>query len=334
MHKIPTVTTEKGDSVKLAVIINSFNRLQLLEKSLESIAHAVQDLSLDTAIIVFDAGSTDGSIQYVEEIAKLSITNTICLITPNSRDESSFSHGCNSAIAFAIERFTRLEYFLFFETDNFIKHSSSLLKAIQLLASLEVLAAVGFTVERFDGKKAGFGASFPSPLSFILGQQISRKLGLNTFKKYLWNDFEGNRWLACETVFTSPLLVKRSAWIDIGPMDAERFPFSDCDTDWCWRAEHNGWSIAVLDVPGVIHDNQQQQSSWSLNRVLNFHQSRLRLLLKHKGEWIKHLRVLLLLRHCIELSILVFKSLSSEKAQKSLVCRVNLIKVVFNNYEY
>lgn len=332
------MTTDQIDSIKLAVIINSFNRLQLLKQSLESITQAVQKLNLDTAIIIFDAGSTDGSIQYIEKnfnkISKSSKEKKIYLIFPSSKDETSFSHGCNSAVAFATERLKELEYFLFFETDNFIKDASSLFQSIQLLASHEKLAAVGFTVELFDGRKAGFGASFPSPLSFILGQQISNKLGLNKIKHFPWNDFEGNRWLTCETVFTSPLLVKLSAWHDIGPMDAERFPFSDCDTDWCWRAKQKGWSMAVLDVPGVIHDNQQQQSLWSLNRVLNFHQSRLRLLLKHKGNWIKHIRPLLFLRHCAELSVLAFKSVLDEKAKRSLVCRVELIKVVFSNYEY
>ncbi len=334
MNESCTSKLVKNDVIKLAVVINSFNRCQLLEQSLNSIYQAIQKLLLDVAIVIFDAGSSDGSIQYIDNFTKSFRDVNLYLLAPSSEGESSFSHGCNSAINFAIEKFTNLEFILFFETDNFIKDSSSLLKALQFLRNHENIAAVGFSVERFDGRKAGFGAAFPSTISFILGQQISKKINLNKIKYRSWNTFEGVPWLTCETVFTSPLLVKYLAWVDVGLMDAKRFPFSDSDTDWCWRAARNGWEIAVLDVPGVIHDNQQQQSAWSFNRVLDFHRSRFRLLLKHRGTWIEQLRTLLFLRHCLELVILAVKYCCTKKEAKSLKCRVQLIKSVFRNYEY
>jgi GT2 family glycosyltransferase len=319
-------------AIELAVIINSFNRLSLLREALPSITKALGQIPLKGAVIVFDAGSNDGSIQFLENFSATIQDPQIICLCPSADADRSFSAGCNFAVQFAAQKFSLLKYCLFFETDNLIYNESALPLAVELLQREEKLAAVGFTVEKCDGRKAGFGARFPTALSFVFGQQFSHILGLERMRISQWYPFSGVRWGFSDIVFTSPLLVRYSAWQSTGGMDTASFPYSDCDGDWCWMAYKKSWRIAVLDVPGVIHDNQMQFSAWSGNRVINFHQARLRLLLKHRGRWIGLLKPLLFLRHSLEfLALLLLKENSA--AKKSLTYRLKLIANVFNNYE-
>lgn len=321
------------NTIELAVIINSFNRLILLRDALNSIAGVVSQAPIKAAIIIFEAGSTDGSVEFIKNFSENTPETEIICLSPSDEVNRSFSAGCNYAVEFAAKIFPNLKYCLFFETDNLIANQSALPLAIKLLEQEEKFGAVGFTVEKYNGKKTGFGACFPTPLSFILGQQLSEKLGLRRMSIKQWFPFSGSNYAFSDIVFTSPLLVRYAAWQSTGGMDAEKFPYSDCDSDWCWTADKKGWQLAVLDLPGVIHDNKMQSSTWSANRVINFHQARFQLLLKHRGQWIIFLKPLLFVRHCLEFCMLIFISLWSERAKKSLNQRRTLTKTVFKGYE-
>ncbi|MCB9079354.1 MAG: glycosyltransferase family 2 protein [Anaerolineaceae bacterium] len=319
--------------VELAVIINSFNRLQLLRQALLSIAEALQDVSTLSTIIIFDAGSTDGSRDFIQAYSSKHQNPNVQCIYPKENSDSSFSAGCNAAVKFAIDHFMNLKYCLFFETDNLIKNNLALPAAINLLNTESNLAAVGFTVETHKGLKAGFGCRFPTPLAFIVGQQLSQKLGLERMRIARWNSLQNIRWAFSDIVFTSPLLIRTKAWQDVGEMDSVKFPYSDSDNDWCWRTKKRGWQLAVIDIPGVIHDNNSQQSTWSANRVINYHQARFRLLLKHRGSWINYLKPVLFFRHYLEACLLFLISFKSERAWKSFHQRLILAKNVLRGYE-
>ncbi|MDJ0734439.1 MAG: glycosyltransferase [Nostocaceae cyanobacterium] len=318
---------------ELVVVINSFNRLSLLCDALPSIIQALKHISLKSAVIVFDAGSTDGSVNFIQEFAAQNQETEIICLCPSPNTDRSFSAGCNFAVQFASQKFPQLQWCLFYETDNFIKNELALPLALKLLEQEKKLAAVGFTVETHEGKKAGFGSRFPTPLSFLLGQQLSDKLGLERMNIQEWYSFLGVRWGISDIVFTSPLLVRYSAWKSTEGMDVTRFPYSDSDNDWCRMVYKKGWQVAVLDVPGIIHDNKMQTSPWSGNRVINFHQARFRFLLKHQVYWIGWLKPLLFIRHCLELLLLSLKAVHDQEAKKSIQKRLLMMKIVFSNYE-
>lgn len=320
-------------SVEFVVIINSFNRLPLLKEALSSIAQALRHISLNAAVVIFDADSTDGSSEFIQTFIDQTPDLPIHCLYPPSSEERSFSAGCNHAAKFAAQVFPQLKWLFFFETDNLIKNNQALPLAIQLLEKQERLAAVGFTVERRSGEKTGFGSRFPTALGFVLGQQITRKLGLAHPLLSQWHPFSGTRWATSDTVFTSPLLVRYDAWQAVGEMDATSFPYSDCDHDWCWRAAKQNWRIAVLDTTGVIHDNDMQSSAWSGNRVINFHQARLNLLLKHQGQWVLWLKPLLFCRHSLELILLSIRALYSKRAKHSFSQRQILLTTVLRDYK-
>lgn len=319
--------------IELVGIINSFNRLALLREGLPSLIQALRQTPLKSAVIIFDAGSTDGSVEFIEEFTDSNPETEIICLRPSKDMDRSFSAGCNFGVQSAAQRFPHLQWCFFFETDNFIKNELALSLAVKLIEQKPELAAIGFTVETHDGKKAGFGSRFPTLLSFLLGQQLSQKFGLEKMDINEFYPFAEVRWGISDIIFTSPLLVRYSAWNSTNGMDTARFPYSDCDNDWCWMVYKKGWRVAVLDISGVIHDNKMQFSAWSANRVINFHQARFRLLLKHRGNLILWLKSVLFIRHGFELLLLILRALHSEQAKKSIQQRCLMMKIVYRNYE-
>jgi GT2 family glycosyltransferase len=294
--------------VRLVAVVNSFNRQALLEVSLTSLASALSQLPFGTAIVVFEAGSTDGSIEWLRKFQSSVSDLEISILIPATGEDTSFAAGVNAGCQHAIRMYPELQFLLLFETDNRIASGGPIVLAAGLLNSNAQLGAVGFTVTKSSGEPAGFGCSLPSVPQFLMGQQLTAFLGLDRPQLSPEPPFGGHLWGTCEVVFTSPLLVKRAAWEQTEGLDAASFPFSDCDLDWCWRARRSGWTLAVIESKGVVHDNQQQASAWSSRRVLSFHRARLRLLQRHRRVWAPLLKLGLLGRHVLEFLVLALCS--------------------------
>jgi GT2 family glycosyltransferase len=320
------------DPVKLVGVVNSFNRKSLLEASLPSLTLALRQLPFSTAIVVFEAGSTDGSLEWLRAYRSSCASLEIFVLTPDPGEDSSFAAGVNAGCRQAILSYPELQWLLLFETDNSIAGGEPIALAARLLSSYAEVGAAGFTVTRRSGEPTGFGCSFPTVPQFLMGQQLAAMLHLDQPHMSLEPLFDGYRWGTCDVVFTSPLLIKRKAWEESGGLDAAMFPFADCDLDWCWRVQQNGWKMAVLELKDVIHDNEDQFSAWSARRVLSFHRARLCLLQRHRHARASLLKPVLLARHVFEFVALAFASPFLSHPGGSLKKRWLLITTVMYGY--
>ncbi len=318
-------------SVELVAITNSFNRRPLLERAVGSLTSCLRRAPFRSAIVVFEAGSTDGSLEFLESWRDANPGDNLVLLKP-SEGRSSFSEGVNAACAAALARFPNARWLLFYETDNYLSDLRPIENAITLLKHQPKIAAAGFTVRQHDGAFFGYGMRFPGAVSFALGQNIAAKMGLHGPNNSKWHDDDGIRWRTCDIVFTSPLLVRREAWEESGGFDANAFPFSDSDLDWAWRCHRLGWKKAVIKSDQVIHDNLQQLSAWSANRALDFHRNRFRLLKRHRGKHVTLLKPVLFVRHALEMLVLALKRTSDSTAKEKLAKRRQMLRTVWNNY--
>lgn len=312
-----------------AFIINSFNRLDLLKIALKTATDVLGNTTDEYAFVVFEAGSNDGSAEYLRDYQ--ADNPKIPLLICNDAADTSFSAGCNAGAKFAIDNVPGLKYLFFYETDNALKNPDALRLARALMQRETKMGALGFTVENHQGNKIGFGEGFPTYFQFILGQQMAEYWEIDA-PKLAWADFGNNRWSFCDIVYTSPLLVKVEAWKATNGMDSTRFPFSDSDLDWAWRANKLGWRSAVLDTEGVVHDNQGQLSSWSAGRVMRYHQARLRLLTKFRGNPTL-VKPILFVRHLTEWSALHLRFPKNDRVKNSIDIRRKLLSSVFKNYQ-
>jgi len=317
--------------IELVAIINSFNRRSLLERAIASLTEALRSARVGSAIIVFEAGSNDGSAEFLKTWRENHPADNLIVIEA-SGDRRSFSGGVNTACAEAIARFPECRWLFLYETDNCLASAEPLEKAIALLELEPQLAAAGFTVKQHDGKFFGYGMRFPTALSFALGQNLASRLNLHVPNNSAWRLSDGIRWRTCDVVFTSPLLIRREAWEQSDGFDEKKFPFSDVDLDWAWRCARLGWKMAVIASDNVVHDNLEQLSAWSANRVVDFHRNRFRLLKRHRGKHVTLLKPFLFIRHWLETMILARKSVADPMAEEKLAKRKQMLRTVWNDY--
>lgn len=322
-----------GAPVRLVSILNSFNRLELLRDALPSLAGALAGCHFGAAIVVFDAGSTDGSLEWLAEYQKMRPPMPVQVILKEEGADGSLGAGVNAAARYALERFPDLEWLFLYETDNWIRSASPVLAAVDLLERVPDLAAAGFTAKKRGGEDAGFGCPFPTVTQFIVGQQLTNLLRLDAPRIRQWHVTGNVRWTTCDIVYTSPLLIRRKAWEQIGGPDATSFPFCDTDVDWSWRAWRQGWRMAVIETSEIVHDNQGVASEWSAGRVLNFHRARLRLLGKHRKMSLLPVKILLLGRHLFELFLLIVSGWCLDHPMQKVQKRWVLLKSVLWSYE-
>jgi GT2 family glycosyltransferase len=323
---------EPAKQMQFVAVMNSFNRRNLLVQALESLVQAVDAVQIQFAIVVFDAGSTDGSREWLASFAERHPEVRLEIIEPSGQGDTSFSAGVNLGCRFALQAFPDAEFLFLYETDNWISRAEPLISAIRLLRKEPQLAAAGFTVRLHSGRFCGWGQAFPTVLSFVLGPHLSMYLGL-PHASVINRETDGIEWFTADAVFTSPLLVKSSFWRSCGGFDPRQFPFSDSDLDWAWRVAREGYLLGVIRTDAVVHDNLALQSSWSNLRVLQFHRSRFRLLRKYRGRGVSLAIPFLFLRHVMEYALLLLMVLIRRRPMLSLKKRSILLKSVWAGYE-
>jgi GT2 family glycosyltransferase len=318
----------------IAIIINSFNRLQLLKNCLNALSWIPEsDFSTRCAIVIYDAGSADGTLEWLAE-QRGTLGIPVEVIIPAKGDDTSFSAGLNAGVEAAIKKHFSLKYLLFYETDNQILNSKPLQDALEQIENRKRLAACGFTVLRHDGTSAGVGQPFPALLNFALGKNIVHRFQLEAIP-YKWEtNISGIEFTNVDVVYTSPLLVRVDAWKESGGLDAKLFPFSDCDVDWARRLRDLGWRMGVIQTNAVIHDNLEAISAWSKSRALQNHRGRLRYFRRHRPMTIVIVWPLfLLIRHFLELT---FTKIAVKEPDRKLYLSnqfYGLLKSCYKKYE-
>src|SRR5690606_8485932 len=144
------------------IIINSFNRLSLLKNALAALSSWLPKSEFNDkyGIVIFDAGSTDGTIEWMKSIENQE-NLIIKLIVPSQGQDTSFSAGLNAGVKYAEKILPDLKYLLFYETDNQILSGEPLINALNILEKYKELSACGFTVRYLNGQPAGAGMTFP-----------------------------------------------------------------------------------------------------------------------------------------------------------------------------
>ncbi len=282
-------------------------------------------------MVVFHAGSTDGSREWLVTFTQENPEVRLEVVEASAGEDTSFAAGVNRGCERALALFPNLEFIFLYETDNWVSSAKPIESAMQLLRRKPDLAAMGFTVRLHSGAAGGWGMSFPTVTSFVLGREISKRLSLPRFVA-VKHVTDGAEWFTADVVYTSPLLIKRDAWKTLGGIDATLFPFSDCDLDWAWRAARQGYKLGVLKTDAVVHDGRTQSSGWSSMRVLGFHEARFQLLRKYRGRGVVLAIPALFLRHVMEYGLLFGLFLARRRPLLSLKKRFILLQRVWRGY--
>lgn len=310
--------------MKAAFIINSFNRFSLLEKSIESVIPFCERNDTNFHIHIIDAGSTDGSLEFIELIA-----GRYTFVTYEILQGASFSKGCNQGIKTIQHFLPEVDALILFETDNFLTSVDPILTALKLIRSNKSIGSIGFSVKTFSGQPVLPGSTFLKPTATLLGLKLSHYLKVEKIKENYDICFHNYYFQKFQVIYTSPLVVSLEVWNKIAGMDDDLFPFCECDSDLAFRMYKNGYESYVMKCDGVIHDNLNTKSTWSEKRVLDLCRARLAYMKKHNGLFLSYIvRPLLCLRHFIEsMYFLIWK-----RNKKAFLMRLQLCFNSLNGY--
>lgn len=305
--------------MKLAIIINSYNRLKLLQKCIETLLPICKESQNNYFIHLLDAGSTDGSIDFIE-----GIKNKFDFVSYEIFSGATFSQGCNQAVRTVQKLRDNISAILLFETDNFLYKLDPIRTATKLIHSSTKIGCVGFTITNIKGQKLQPGSKFLSPFATVLGLKLSDYLKLEKINDYFKDTFNGYNIQEYQVIYTSPLLISMKVWNEVGGMDEELFPFCESDSDLLYRIHKSGFKSILIQCDGVVHDNLSSESQWSEKRVFDLSRARLAYMRKHNGVLLSIIvRPLLLTRHFIEAFYLLIYRRSLNTFFKRLHLSIN-----------
>jgi GT2 family glycosyltransferase len=319
----------------LLAVMQSFDRVDLLSRALPSLHAALSRSRLRSEIIVFDAGSTDGSIDWLHEFRVRAGGNpAIHLIaSPVANRILSFSEGTNHAVTLGLRIFSEAKFVLLFESDNQLGNAAPIERATDVLDQHRDFGALGFTVRIADGRRAGCAERFPTVVDFVCGLRIANTLQ-RVRRERTYRAVVGEPdVLEVDVAYTSPMLIGRSTWEKMQGLDAAAFPYSDSDIDFCWRCRRQGIRVGSIRTEAVVHDNLGQPSPWSARRVALWHQGRFRLLQRHRGKVVRLALPLLVARHACEAAVLAWLVLLSRRPVAQVRGRLKLLCAAITGYK-
>lgn len=315
---------ENIKTCSIYVLIQSYNRKQLIKKAIKSFID-VYGNDRRFHVLVYDAGSTDGSIEYLQRVKEKQECVELSIYT--NPTGLSFSAGHNRLLEEVPSNQTQNSFILFYESDNAIRGPEGVEQALEAIERTSA-SAVGFTPERYDGKRTTYGGKFPNKGDFLLGQRISGAFKKSEHGKRISSDLFEVDWCV-----TSPLLVRVTSIFEIGGFDYKNFPFGHSDIDLCERLRNAGGKVLLLRTSSFVHDNIDYPSEWSAGRVLDFHRATFRLLEKHRGKMSLLARAGLCGRHILEVIVLATMTPFSYRARCKVDTRIYLLKACWVGYE-
>ena len=124
-----------------------------------------------------------------------------------------------------------------------------------------------------DGTRQPCAWRFPSPGTALAGAVFLHH-------RYTVQS-EGSVTRAVDWVQSSAMMVRRSAYREVGGLDPQFFVYSD-EVDWCKRFHDANWRVLYVPAAEAIHHEQlSSDSDFSERRVVEFNRNRDRYMRKH-----------------------------------------------------
>lgn len=235
----------------LSVVIVSFNTLEVLRACLTALRTAADGLTIE--IIVVDNGSTDGSLDYLNEQGP-----GIRLIA--NHVNTGFAHANNRGLAVATA-----ETLLLLNSDAFVT-SEALRAALDTFQARPDVGLIGVRLLNPDRSLQAESGRFSS-----LWDDIATSLGFDQHRPRPTSITQAG---PADWVQGACMFVRREALAGVGGLDTTYFMYSE-EVDWCRRFWQHGWQVWYLPDTPIVHIGGASSQRNDLGRRAALYRSRI-----------------------------------------------------------
>ena len=263
----------------LAIIIVSWNVRDLLRACLNSLQRypATQHAQ---RIIVVDNASTDESAAMVRQEfpAVQLVANT---------SNRGFTGGNNDGIHAAVSWFGAADpassFVLLLNPDTEI-HAGTLDTMLNYAEAHPQAGLIGPQLLYPDGTIQSSRRRFPTLMSALFESTWLQPCA----PRQLLDDFymrgtSDDQTCDVDWVYGAAMLVRRTAYQQVGLLDEQTFFMYSEEVDWCKRLKNAGWQIVYLPQAKVTHYEGRSSAQASGRRMILFNTSKVRYIRKHHG---------------------------------------------------
>jgi GT2 family glycosyltransferase len=218
----------------LSIALVSWNNREYVDQCLRSIDEAIVDLKYE--IIVADHGSSDGTLEMLEEFFP-------DVVVIRNEENLGVARGNNQCIQKSKGR-----HILILNNDTVVNHDS-ITAMVDFLDEHPDAGAVGGNLLNPDGSLQSSFCYFPTlKEEFLIVSHLGKRFNpIHPSYQEIWPEVREVDWMS-----SASILVRREAIEDIGLIDEEYFIYSD-ETDWQYRLWQSGWKVYYLPEVTTIH---------------------------------------------------------------------------------
>lgn len=220
---------------ELSVVIVNWNTGDLLRQCVDSLRRARPSFAME--LIVLDNASTDASARDL-----IWEGNGFRLITHTSN--LGFARACNRGIGESHGR-----YLLLLNPDTQVL-PGSLEAMLAFMDAHPEAGAAGPALLNPDGSLQPSGGRLPSLRELLANHPLIARLLRPPEDPLRRRDF--SQIAEVEEVSGACLLIRRSAWEAVGPLDEAYFLYFE-ELDWCLRLKRQGGKVCYLPQARVLH---------------------------------------------------------------------------------
>jgi GT2 family glycosyltransferase len=255
--------------MKLSIVIICWNDMKVLPDCLRSIYAETKDL--DFEIILSDNGSTDGSIEFVQEHYKK-------VRVVENRANLGYARGNNAGIPVASG-----EYVLILNPDTIIL-DRAFEKWMAYVERNPEAGAHGCRVLNPDGSFQNSARPTPSVWRYLIAALNLRWLGRfsDLFLSDTYVGWDGTTEREVDWVTGCCLLLPAKVLHDLDGFD-ERFFYHFEEADLCFRVRKAGYPILFYPDAEIVHLGGQSVNRFPIRFDLETYRSRYRFFFKHYG---------------------------------------------------
>jgi GT2 family glycosyltransferase len=123
----------------------------------------------------------------------------------------------------------------------------------------------------------------PQPSAWRFPGWLTAAAGVLFLHPWLTVQSRGDSIRVVDWVQSAGMLVRKSAFDAVGPLDSQFFVYSD-EVDWQRRAREAGWSVLYVPQARIVHREQLSHGEAARRRIVEFSRNRDRFVRKHAGR--------------------------------------------------